>query len=435
MSVNVSPKELCGFIFHIEDKYNLNNFEINDVYIWQYLRMGIYYKLALALNIYEEPHKKSNLSFFEKIKFIPGLIKFSFVNNPYFKLSKFSDTDVLIFEHERSKSINNQVGDIYSDHIVELELANGKRVSVIDKPESMNRNFLKTTWLDKRIYVDYIYVLNSLFSRFVPLKEKDRLFELAMDLEREFFRRFDISFDFYKLFCEGYKRYVMIYGLYDRLFKKLKPETLYIVVAYGFKDVVSAAKNNGVKVIELQHGVVNKFHLGYSYTGLRFSDTYLPDEVICWSDNWTKSIEWRVKKTSSIPFKYQVDMLNKYLDCNGDRNSVTVLSQGAITFDILNYFISKYDSIFSNIDKVYYKLHPSEFSIRDTLSRELGFANVVVVCGEIDLYEMFSVSHTVYGVFSTALFEAQEMRCKIKLFPLEGVEFVRDHPGFDLLDS
>ncbi len=44
-------------------------------------------------------------------------------------------------------------------------------------------------------------------------------------------------------------------------------KTVYVVVAYFHQHIVGAARDLGIRVVELQHGAISPFHLGYSYPG------------------------------------------------------------------------------------------------------------------------------------------------------------------------
>ena len=47
-------KDLCEFIWYLEDKYDLLDVEIDGVKIWQYLRIEIYYLMAKELGVLEQ---------------------------------------------------------------------------------------------------------------------------------------------------------------------------------------------------------------------------------------------------------------------------------------------------------------------------------------------------------------------------------------------
>ena len=85
--MNRTVKELCEFIWYLEDKYNLLDFEIDGVKIWQYLRMEIYYLMAKELGVLEQ-RNKSQQSISVLMKNSLSLLKNLFVANPFLTLNR-----------------------------------------------------------------------------------------------------------------------------------------------------------------------------------------------------------------------------------------------------------------------------------------------------------------------------------------------------------
>ena len=75
-------KELCKFIWYLEKKYNLLDFEVDGVKVWQFMRMNIYYDLAKKLKILDEPHLI--LTKIDKIKYMFKYIYNTIAYNPFY---------------------------------------------------------------------------------------------------------------------------------------------------------------------------------------------------------------------------------------------------------------------------------------------------------------------------------------------------------------
>ena len=126
-----SIKDLCEFIWHLEDKYNLLDFEVDNVKVWQYLRMEVYYLMAKELGILEQ-RNKSQQSISVLMKNSLSLLKNVFVANPFLRLNK--QKDVLVFTHNRSKKIEDKLEDIYSYSLIkELQLSD-QNYLCLEKP-------------------------------------------------------------------------------------------------------------------------------------------------------------------------------------------------------------------------------------------------------------------------------------------------------------
>lgn len=426
-----SVKNICELFFKLEKKYELLDYEIEGVFVWHYIRMHLYYKLAQKAGVLEKPHnKKVKVGFISKVKNCYQLAKYVLFMNPFSKIKK--EYSVAIYEHERHVNDEGLNVDIYTKHIRESLVESGVQVAILDRPNDFKH--YKQDYLEHRYYLDWVYLYSAIASKFVSVKlDKDDLI-LIRTLEKEIKNEIGVDFELVPLFVWGIKRYKTLFKKFRELFSLLKIEKLYVVVSYGFYDVIAAAKSLNINVIELQHGIVGKYHLGYNFNSIEFRKAYLPDEFICWSSNWKGCLDWPFSKVSVEPFLYQKNKISQYSNNDNVRKSITIISQGALGSEILKYTLENYSRYFVDTEIVYYKLHPSEYVIKKDFFELERCPNIKIVCDETPLYELFSKSHTVMGVFSTALYEAEEMGCIVKLMPLTGVENASEHPSFQLLN-
>lgn len=108
-------KELCEFIWYLEEKYDLLDYEISGVKFWQYARMSIYYDLAQKLGILSQPHSKQNLwrrirSLFQ-YKFLLNSLKDNFFTLP--------DREIVVIPHPRTVNVDGDSIDIYTKFLVD----------------------------------------------------------------------------------------------------------------------------------------------------------------------------------------------------------------------------------------------------------------------------------------------------------------------------
>src|SRR5690606_29617975 len=111
---NETVRDLCNTMFDLERKYDLLNFEIEGVKVWQYMRVPIYYYLAERIGIFQAPHvrKTSGLSrFWDSFKYFVHAV----VNNP---LLHRHQVDEIVIEHPRTVSFAGDQLDIYSSFYV-----------------------------------------------------------------------------------------------------------------------------------------------------------------------------------------------------------------------------------------------------------------------------------------------------------------------------
>ena len=139
---------------------------------------------------------------------------------------------------------------------------------------------------------------------------------------------------------------------------------IFVVVAYENQAVVAAAKDLGIKVIELQHGTISDYHLGYSYplkTRLDGEIKYFPDQILTFGDYWINEDNCPISKEDIIPigFPYFEAQSKDYMNIQPDEHQILFISQG-----VIGKYLSKlaYQLADKSKDfKIIYKLHPGEY--------------------------------------------------------------------------
>ena len=127
-------------------------------------------------------------------------------------------------------------------------------------------------------YSDYIAFIAKckkiLFNIFIKFNENEK--KIIVEINKYFQYELDIDINFESLFREAIIDYNTRYKYYFDLFEKSDIEKIIMLVAYGLGSILKAAKDNGIEVIEFQHGIFNKYHLGYSFPGQSFQPDFQP---------------------------------------------------------------------------------------------------------------------------------------------------------------
>jgi len=417
-----SIKELCELIWHLEDKYNLLEYEVDNVKVWQYLRMEVYYLMAKELGILEQ-RNKSQQSISVLMKNSLSLLKNLFVANPFLTFNR--QKDVLIFTHNRSKKIDDKFEDIYTQSLIR-DLKNSNQSFLCFEKPFQGKHIREK---DSNVkYLDFILSASILYGKLYRIKDKDSL-GVIKKVEKEIKNATANSINLISLFKKNIGRYKLGNKLYLRLFKKIKPQIVYSVASYSYLgDMISAAKVLGIKTIELQHGVVSKYHMGYSFTKKQ-SLLYYSDVFYSWGDFWNKSVANAFSEVQNNGFQYFRDMSKIYRNAVKE-NKILIISQAALGGKIMNETL-KLINKFSEF-QILYKLHPEEYDMYKkypSYSKLASYKNLVFL-EKCNLYEIMSKSKIQIGVFSTALYEGLELSCNTFLYNLNGVEYMQD-----LIDS
>lgn len=411
-----SIKELCEYIWYLEEKYDLFNLEINGIHAWAAFRMDLYYLLGKKYGIFDE-RQSMKLSKKDKAINFFHLLKQSLFNHTSFNLHK---VEALIFSHSRSKLVNNKLIDPYT-HYLKKDLIK-RNISFLEFESPYKGKHMREKKRYKR-YLDNILIIRNIKNIFIKTSIKKNWKITLQALSKEINQETSNFLDIQEYLVKNTKKFIPTYSFYYRILKRTQPKKIYIVVSYGRGELIKAAKDLAIQVIELQHGTFSRYHLGYSFPyscNLR----YFPTKFYAWNKYWKDLINLPIPKENIILFPYQY--LNtekkKYNITEKKKNSLIVFSQGGITESIAKKII---DNItFFQKYEITFKLHPNEYHMKYKQLDSLRKKHHIKVVKDIDLYKQLATSEFQAGVFSTALYEGIEFNCKTILLDLPGIEYM-----------
>ena len=440
-------KEVCDIIFSLEEKYDLNHMKIQGVYVWQLIRFYMYIEISKKIGVFHSPPQQRTLTLKDKIfSFLP-FIKNSIFSNP---LSGNYHKDILLFDHPRRVLYDGEYKDIYSYFLID-ELEDLDSINIKSSYEVIESPYLNKHYTKKEDYIKYndrILLGSYINKKLSKLKFETEEIDKINALKRELKSSFNIKIDLFNIMKTHILDFKYHYKKYDKLFKKRTPKYVFVVVAYENKSMIAAAKNNGVEVIELQHGTISKYHLGYSYPNPQDKDLkYFPDKILSFGEYWKDVSDYPIDKEKiiSIGFPYLDETIESFRDNKKNKNQILFISQGVIG-KYLSEFAYELAKGLGNKEKetdklenkeenndyqIIYKLHPGEYYNWENNYKLLKKANeydnfTVIDNSEKPLYELFSKSEYQIGVFSTAIYEGLLFNCKTFLVDLPGVYHLND---------
>ena len=419
----MSTKEINDFIQSAEAKFAIFDSELGMV--WQSNRLQLFYLLTEKCSIYTKAHTKANRfnQFVEILKAPMALMTAA-----YLLFIKNKDTKYAIYEHNRPFFSGKECFDIYTRDIYRrLNRANPSDVLVFDSP-----------WLgghphdvrDNCVRMDIAFLLErslTFFSR-RSLSSEGRV--LLDRIENEFFLKFGVKVDLQKFFLRATREFYIRYSVHSFIFKKMKLEKLYLVIGYGYGPVIYAAKINGVRIIELQHGIVSSMHMGYGYRHEKVIKELVPDVFWGWTGVYYPRCKLyggacKIIASGDAPIDGAVQV-------RGDNKLVLpmpftlVISQGVIGNQLLGLVSEKHNELFNG--NVVVKLHPGEVGSYKSYANyeKCSALKNVLFFEDIDVRLLLAECSSVIGVFSTALLQAIEMEKPVYVLPLDGHEYMLD---------
>ena len=439
-------KEICQNIWNLEEKYELNHKMIQNCYPWQLIRMYLYYEITRKTNVFESA-QQSSLSLFDKINSFLPFVKNSILSNP---LSGKEKADVLIFDHPRKVIFKDEYQDIYSYFLKDTLNQYGKSFETIESPY-LNQHFRsKENIKENNVKFNDRILLGSFINKTrnrgkLPFTEDER--KLINTVKKELESIFKIEIDLFRIIEDHILNFHYDYKKYIELLEKRKPKWVFLVVAYENKALVAACKKMNIEIIELQHGTISPYHLGYSYPENTMKSNgevkeieYFPDRILSFGDYWKNACPFPIEsdKIISMGFPYFEENSKIYMKIaeeknnqDGENKQILFISQGVIG-KYLSQLAYEIGTKTNDNYKIIYKLHPGEYETwrenYEYLNKAVDeFKNFSVIDkSQHPLYELFSKSHYQVGAFSTAIYEGLAFNCKTFIIDVPGEEYLDD---------
>jgi hypothetical protein len=394
--MKLTMKNVSTKIQELEIKYNLLDITYNNSAIWPYYRMYYYYSIMNENKIFGIAHDKANIDWRTIVDALKIIFSWKLVKL-FTKRKKY-----IVLEHPRNK----EGIDIYTQDIKDVIQDEGLYLSFTTLFKSPREG---TVYLD--LFKVISKIVAKIFYRFVsnPKLDSFKAFEGEMQTNK--------SNSFKKYYIE----YIMMYHLYTLLLRYHQPKVVFVVVSYYNLALVAAARDLSIKSVELQHGVISPYHLGYDYKVS--SKNYLPDFLATFGSSWSTS--------ATFPKGLQtVELGNSYL--SKERNeakrdkTIVIVSQGVIGEALVEFIVNNIE--FLKGYKLYYKLHPGEFESAPTRYKSLfdlrDKYDLEVVTTEYSIEWLQDITTIQIGVFSTAIYEGLQRGCQTIIVDLDGAEYM-----------
>lgn len=220
---------------------------------------------------------------------------------------------------------------------------------------------------------------------------------------------------------KAYKTLVLRFGeawiayyLYRYLLKKQGPTFLVMTVSYCNAALCAAAKDLGVIVVELQHGLISPNHIGYCDFK---SSLCRPDWFGFFGRDWAPQLPWRCMTfvVGHPAWKEYIQNQVPPAECPDGFKHVLVISQRSISGSI-RVFIEEALRSSDYIFEV--KLHPAEYKG----NQYEGMGSRVVVHRESLLNDLVSRCAFIVGGYSTLVIELAAKGLLVNVLPVAGVE-------------
>ncbi len=196
------------------------------------------------------------------------------------------------------------------------------------------------------------------------------------------------------------------YYKYDSFLKEMKFKEAIIDCHYHDEGFILACKKNGIKVIELQHGLISKediFFVIPKQVSSCISKALFADHMLVYGNYWKDVLlngaEYSDKQINVIgyyPFDREIECKVK----KSERKSILITTQ----YSIASYYIDYVKWLSPQVDskwEIIVKVHPTES--KEIYAELLSFSNVRVT--DDNLSTLIEASEFTISIFSTTLFD------------------------------
>jgi hypothetical protein len=384
---DLSVAALCEAIWDTERELDLLDWDL-----WPVVRMRVFHELSLRSGLTGDAHpmRRSPLA---KARLVSRHVSALLLRNPFLLRRRFEAA--VVPHHRKIDGV-----EIYSE---QLRSELGDRALILDS--NINSPALPGSYT-----LDFFTSYSGRRSR--PLDDP-RVAGIEAALEK----RTGIRLSLGALLGRELKKHHTMRRLYRRLLKRRGISTLYVVVSYFHQHIVGAARDLGIRVVELQHGAITPYHLGYSYPG-RPAVPGQPDELWCFGSYWTETVELAAGVTTRVigaPFVRRSSVAK-------NPSLVVFVSQGTIGPQLLRVATRLAESRPGL--EIVFRLHPSEYrSSYPSVSGLRMSGGRGVPPGE-STYDLMAAATYLVGVSTTALFEGMVLGCRTIVVDLPGAEYL-----------
>ncbi|WP_445383544.1 capsular polysaccharide export protein, LipB/KpsS family [Robiginitalea sp. IMCC43444] len=355
--------------------------------------------------------------------------------------------ELLVISHTENRRFDgHNYYDIYFDRITDtLDIS----VCIVEFPKIGLYHYSENHRNEKVIKGDLFYVLERIMksgfdSKLLAVQTREIVDKYSVFYQRVFRRSLDDN-TLEGLFYKKFERNLRRIGVYERLLRFSKPRTLMLKSSYSPKSLILIflARKLGIRSLEVQHGHIYPYHIGYLRT--RNQNSLFPDHIFLWSEHYKKTLlsnGWNEKQMtvtgdftqlSQLNTKDRGDLSEALMDfIERHETIITVIGQHSINEVFVRYLLE-----IRKLPKdagIIFKFHPKFAKQQQAFfEKHLGLNDNLFYLSEGNIRLCFEKSNLVVGVYSTAVIEAIELKKPVHLIDCPQAEIFQDFVDGGLL--
>lgn len=400
-------------LLEIEDESGLFDYQVNGVYLWQYVRYICLVRILEEITGVETISRESSITQERGKALKPG----EWLKRQQFLAHK---KDMLILNNERRVKEGNYYKCLVTDRI----LKNLDYSYYVYEDEYCGLHY-KPVCTKSLKYID-INVVKKIF-KYEKGQDKRQISDFAKKVISVFEEKCSV------VMSKELKKYIFsyIFNMHENIYyyriwakiilKLVRPKLVMVTVGYKplVQVIVAEAKKSHIPTVELQHGRIGNTHLAYNYI-YKGKIESCADYMFVYGHYDKVTPRFPLDDNYVIAVGYpelekKADYYAKHKKNNKRKVMIFISAPGAGSGEIIlkyalelrkNHKLKNYRMIF--------KLHPCEYNDWREWYPELENSGLEVVSNDLhDIYYYLGHADYVVGISSTVLFEAIEFNCQI----------------------
>ena len=426
--------EINSQIQAIETKHDLLRWKIDSWSAWPILRFNL---AAIASNLAIDT-TDIRLTLTEQVMQ-------SFHDASGFLRAKHPQVLLYVASSNRVEQENNHYKDIIFDELLQ-HIPTYFKIEVINNKFYLDRSH--NALYPSQMTSSAIFLVTIFLSKFFPLRSINRLAEVFFEAIHESMPASTISLRHIRGVLTSYYWRKIVYRY---LLHHLHPRVLLLQTAYMNHALVAAAKELNIKVIEFQHGIIDRYHPGYSWTGpaaFYKKQMPIPDLIFVYGDYWREELSvngfWNEELRSVGSLR--LDQYRSYLESNiNDENKpgflgkkIVVTTQSLEVDRLISFLLEFVKSSIEPIE-IDIKLHPRESNRQPYENSFRDYPNVHIISGHESpsTFQLLSNADYHVSIHSTCHYEALGLGKPTIILPFSNYERVlplcEKAPGYAFL--
>lgn len=409
----------------IEDEFRPYDKKIYGFPFWDCMRVDLFLEILYATDTIGVAHRRVvEANYAKLIKKGLKKLKNSALNNPFIK-SKFDYIFMGVRQHRRKIGPDGECWDIYCDPVINYI---GRERCLLIEPPSVspicNGRKVHTKNIACTDYMGVFKMLN-IMKRIKPAHINGVTETYINAIQESICTTFGISIDLKKRVKSCFSNFQVAFINFKTLFSVKRPKAVFVICSYGKEALIASCKALSIPTIEIQHGMINPYHLGYSFPPPT-KKTLFPDYFLSFGKIWENGVAMPINPQKIFPLGFPyIDGYRQKAKRIPKNKQIVFISQATIGKPLVEFAVQLSKAV-SDDYKIIYKLHPGEFADWEKEYPSLVKSNIEILTeGQSNLYDILAQSEIQIGVYSTALYEGLMMNCKTFIVDLYGAESMR----------